>query len=539
MDVQRPSMLPKLAVILILLATATLAMRPVPALFDLPVEEDGFMVLTNSRHIARGDGVSYDGHTLNNGFQPLWVFLNAPLYRLVNHDPEKMVRATLALHWLFFLGSIGLIGAITRDAVPRNDAAQKKLLFWLGALAYGGAMAAWQKHFNGLETSCALFFYALTWRYYQSGRAETLRGAMGFGALLGLLVLARIDTVYLVVLLALQRLFIRREQPWQQRFAAAAATGGMALLVSLPWWVYNVTLFGHLTPASGLGLQEWGFFPKRIYLGIDAMVTMLTPYFYIKDVINLSMLGGRVVLGLRILVFLLLLAYLWHHKSRLGWGSAPDSLKKNSAQVTTPQRTLEFAVMLAFANTILLVWYIVSSWAWFFYERYFTPWMLLVAPAYGALLFLQTQRWRWLPMASAVVLAVPVIGYSLDAHRHVFLKKNIMLNSLLPLVKQHVPDTEWVALAQSGTVGYFRDRVVNLAGVSNMSVIPYQNHMWDYLDREGINWFSDWPDYVKPFLGNKIQDGTWVFVAERNDAQGDFKFEVYRRRVPMTRQFHP
>ncbi|MBF0321473.1 MAG: hypothetical protein HQL62_00775, partial [Magnetococcales bacterium] len=437
------------------------------------------MVLTNARHMAQGDGVSYDGHSLNNGFQPLWVFLNAPVYRLVQLDPEKMVRATFLLHWLFFLGSVVLFGAITRDAISLEKAEQKQLLFWLGALVYGGALATWQKQFNGLETSCALFFYALVWRYYQSGRAETRRGAIGLGALLGLLVLARIDTVFLVILLSIQRLFISRGQPLAERLVTAAAMGTTAFLVSLPWWAYNVIQFGHLTPTSGLGLQAWGFVPKRVFHGVDAAATMLTPHYYDGDFINHSLYGGRVILGVRIVVALLLLVWLWRRREALGWRQLPSMPRDATIrQATRPQRTLEFALVLAISNVVLLVWYVVSSWAWFFYERYLTPWMLLVTPAYALVLFEYTRRWRWLPAVGAILLAVPITLVSIATHFDGHLKKNIMLSDLLPLVKKSVPDADWIAISQSGTVGYFRDRVVNLAGVSNMAVIPFQDHMW-------------------------------------------------------------
>ncbi|MBF0426212.1 MAG: hypothetical protein HQL66_10395 [Magnetococcales bacterium] len=527
----RPETWPRLAVILILLATATLALRPVPTLFDLPIEEDGYMVLTNARHMARGEGVSYDGYTLNNGFQPLWVFLNAPLYRLVDHDPEKMVRATFALHWLFFLGTLGLIGVISRDAVPSADADQRRLLFWLGCLLYGGALADWQKQFNGLETSCALFFYALAWRYHQSGRTATLRGTVGFGALLGLLVLARIDSVFLVILLALQRLLPRDDEPWRQRLHAAVTTGGVAFLVSLPWWAYNVIQFGHLTPASGLGLREWGWVPKRLYMGIDAAASMLTPHYYDKDFIDHSLLGGRVLLALRLLALLALIVYLWRQRRRLGWGSGMTTTDPVSAsRQAMARRTWTFALAFGLAMGVLLAWYVVSSWAWFFYERYFAPWLLLAAPAYVALVFLLAQRWQSLPKRVAQLLALLIVGISLAAYVGTPVKHNIMFQDMLPLVKKNVPDAEWVALAQSGTVGYFRDRVVNLAGVSNMTAIAYQDHMWDYLDREGINWFCDWPDYVKSLLGNKVADGTWVLVDERG------LFQLYRRKVPLERR---
>ena len=77
---------------------------------------------------------------------------------------------------------------------------------------------------------------------------------------------------------------------------------------------------------------------------------------------------------------------------------------------------------------------------------------------------------------------------------------------------------------QTGTLGYFHPRVVNLDGKVNRDALAYQEHMWDYLRAQNIKWFIDWPHYVRKYLGVPLDDqdvplkaaNGWRFVAEQN-----------------------
>src|SRR5215472_12978074 len=75
----------RLIVIVAILALGSvlaIVVRPPGALFDLPLGDDGFYVMSVARHFALGQGLTYDGETLSNGFQPLWVFLCAAMFWL-------------------------------------------------------------------------------------------------------------------------------------------------------------------------------------------------------------------------------------------------------------------------------------------------------------------------------------------------------------------------------------------------------------------------------------------------------------------------
>jgi hypothetical protein len=53
--------------------------RPLEFLDDLAIPDDAYLSLTLARNIARGHGPLY-GLAPTNGFQPLYVFLMAPVF---------------------------------------------------------------------------------------------------------------------------------------------------------------------------------------------------------------------------------------------------------------------------------------------------------------------------------------------------------------------------------------------------------------------------------------------------------------------------
>src|SRR4051812_50088157 len=61
-----------------LAATAVMCAAPAARLARVLPVEDGFYTLSVARQIGIGGGVTIDGHTATNGFQPLWGVLLAP-----------------------------------------------------------------------------------------------------------------------------------------------------------------------------------------------------------------------------------------------------------------------------------------------------------------------------------------------------------------------------------------------------------------------------------------------------------------------------
>lgn len=70
------------------------------------------------------------------------------------------------------------------------------------------------------------------------------------------------------------------------------------------------------------------------------------------------------------------------------------------------------------------------------------------------------------------------------------------------LANRYVPAREWVAAFQSGTLGYFRDNVLNLDGKVNPKVHAHRKNLLGYIEESGIEWLCDWQWGVEAFLSN-------------------------------------
>jgi hypothetical protein len=507
-------------VVILAAATVTLGARPRPLVVLWPLLEDGFYSFTVARNVALGRGITVDGRSPTNGFQPLFTFLTVPAFAVAGGDRTLAVRLVLVIDWIFYLGTAVVLGLVGRRLVAECRPGLEDAALWATMFLYLANPLALQAHFNGLETGCALFFYAAVCLFGQSQHVGTLRGLIVLGLLLGLTVLARIDAVFFVgAVCAL--LFFLPPQPRSapvDRLRAPLTVGLVSLLVSAPWWLYNVLVFGSLMPSSGAAQQEWGLSPARIGAALLSLARVVTPWWTRFDPGRFDRdLAGD---GLRVAFFLAGTVLLWRRRHAVhGW-----LLKPRNEGTVAVRRSAAFLVCLLLATLALLLWYTASSFAFWFYARYLSPLLLLGTLVLARLLLAASSRWP-----AVVVLLVGVLGWSvpydvLESHRAPIEKGNIMYTDQLPLVEQHVPPQECVAALQSGTLGYFRDCVVNLDGKVNPAALAHRGDIWRYLDDRGVRWLCDWPLLFREYFGSRPDLQGWEAVETRN------KFVLYRRR---------
>src|SRR5262249_12045680 len=150
------------------------------------------------------------------------------------------------------------------------------------------------------------------------------------------------------------------------------------------------------------------------------------------------------------------------------------------------------AACFGLAYAALVAYYMFSFIAYWFYYRYFAPLALIafvVAPILLARAWLAPAHRRPLVAALAGLLMVQLavlVGFALTGRG---LGGNTVYHDQVALVRAHVPNGEAVAAGQSGTLGFFRDHVVNTDGKVNRAALAYQDHMWDYLREQNVRWF--------------------------------------------------
>ncbi|HEV8336654.1 MAG TPA: hypothetical protein VGR67_09575 [Candidatus Polarisedimenticolia bacterium] len=497
----------KALVAIALLAHASLTIRGREKLADYPLADDPFYSFAVARHVALGQGITIDGTTATNGFQPLFTFATVPFFWLAGEDRYAPLRYVWILEFALCAATAFLLGHIGRDLLPREDQQRRTTVFLTVALLYLGSADILLEHYNGLETGCLLFFLALVWRVYQLG-SEGSGTLWALGAILGLVVLTRVDAVFLVIVIAAHRLLKRGAGGWLRRLREAAILSGVPFLISAPWWIYNYVYFGSLMPTSGQAETAWGLSWSKIRstlwaFGEDGFPAAYTGRYKSIPTDFLQLLLGILVVWLAIRGF-----------RRFG-----DPASRRT------RRGLAFGGYLLLSCAILAAWYALSSWAIHFYPRYLAPLLLLSTLAFGwmCVTLHETRRWIVLLIGAGLAAEVVVICAALET-KWIFLG-NVWHDQQLPLVQRSVPTGELVAAGQSGALGYFRDRVVNVDGKVNAKALRFQDTMWNYLDAEGVRWFCDWESYVFQYLGKKPEEHGWKLAGTSG------RFFLYRRDV--------
>ena len=520
------------------LALLAIALRPAGHVFDMPLTEDGYYSLAVARNLAAGHGLTIDGTTLTNGFQPLFTMIEALAFWLAGGNEILALRLVTAFAWAFHAAGAVLVGLIAKDAWPvRHGDAERALRLPLTVFLYLAAPLMLNHAYNGLETGCVMAFYAAGWRLMQTNRDESWGGLALFGALIGLMVLARIDSAFLALILGLNEL----RRSWSRgpvtMLARAALMGGVALAISSPWWIYNTVYFGSPMPTSGTAQQDWALEWLRLEYAEWALRLVAVPWvfagayegtgavsipwpFGAAQSMDLTPIGA-----LRLLVLIAVAVFLVRAVRRGQFSDAPTS----PAEALRVRRTLEFAACFALALIALVVYYALSFTAYWFFYRYFAPAALfafVIAPVLWARLATgpTTQACRLASIVLVAALSAQIMILAVLAQSGRGIGGNTVYHDQIALVRQYVPENERVAAGQTGTLGYFRARVVNLDGKVNVEALKYQTHMWDYLREKNIRYFVDWPHYANKYLGVPIGAGDvpaaeyngWRRVAERN-----------------------
>jgi len=463
-----------------------LALRPFDALLAMPIAEDGWYALTVARNVANGHGITIDGTVWTNGFQPLFTALQVLCFWFVP-TPEGELRLFYGLAWL--VHSM-LVASLARDAVREGSGA---LAAPLAALLYLAAIKNFNDFYTGLETGLQLALYALVWRFYANDwrRHPTLMGLA-----LGGLVLARIDAaVFVAVFCAVE--FLRGGASWAVRFRTCFIAGAVAVLVSSPWWLYNTLLFGHPMPSSGFAQQDAVFEIERIWTALWALRIVAMPWLFAgaHEALWTDLARIAALLGVCVLV--------WRTR---------DCVRASAL--------LRFAGLLLLCYAGLVVYYTRTFFADWFYIRYFAPLSLIAFVYLPALLAARLPRaGAAMGIAASLVAAMLLAGawqsmglFGASAHHR-----------QAALVAEHVPPEDVVAAGQSGTLGFLRDRVVNVDGKVNPEALKWRGRIPEYLDARGIRWFVDSDWYVEINLGLDPAAVGWQLVAENGD------FYLYRR----------
>jgi len=473
----------------VLLILAGLAARLSPLadidgrLFWQYMTEDGYLMQTIARNMAIGLGMSTSEGTIpTNGVQPLATFLFAGLHLMAGGSKSGGIILVTLFSTLVAVASAWLGFRVAMQVYA--GLAYRRALALITSSLWFAAPQIVAHSMNGLETGvyhlailCTLNFYLIA----TAGNAEPFswQRRLLFGVLLGITFLARNDAVFLIAALLLAHLFVGRHTGggYLHRLQDCVSAGLCSMVVALPWLVYNFKLFGSIVPISGTaqshnaGLgQNLAYIPANLFEN----TFLFAPIPRALETTTPVIAAALVCVVLTVAAFWLLMA-------------------------RTTLATRRFCTTGLVFGAGIVVYYGVFFGAAHFIPRYTSPlslflWPAAVIAAYMLICGLfraSTATHRSLTAIAALLLvAAGAFAWSDFANGRSHLHKQVV-----QWVVKNVPDRQWVGAVQTGTLGYFHDRTINLDGKVNPDALRAKlkdGHVINYLLVSKIDYVVDW-----------------------------------------------
>ncbi len=434
--------------------------------------EDGYLTLTIAREMAIGHGMSTgEGRFPTNGTQPLFTGLASVVFFLVSGDKTRGVIGVLVLELAIALASAHVLMGLVRrwlGALPDADALSRVV-----ACVWFAAPLVVQHSMNGLESGLYVLVALVTLRLMPNVDALdawTTKRTLGVGAMLGLLFWARNDAVFFILAACLVLLFTGAKEERTRRFWRAVAMGATSVLVASPWLVANVVRFSHLMPISGVseGLDA------RFGENLGVILVAFVEHAFVALPIPLSFEDSRLVqaacggLGVAVLV---------------GGRAITASL---------PNATRPFVRLVSIYGACLVAFFGLWFGAAHFASRYvfpLSPYLTLFA-----VLAIHEGVKRLPPrLAPLLPLAFLVLGLANTARAYLRSDENEH-ETQVRWVRENVPSHVWIAAVQTGTLGFYHDRTINLDGKVNAEALDARidDRIHAYTASCGAEYIIDW-----------------------------------------------
>lgn len=185
--------------ITVLITHAYVALGPNRTVLNWYLNDDAFYYFKVAANISAGLGVTFDGINATNGFHPLWMLINIPVFWLTRFDLFIPLRVLIIVSSLLSAGTGVLLFRFLRHYILPEIAALAAVV-WVFLPGIHNVVVA-----NGLESSLSAFMIMLL-LYLSSkiiGSKLSTRKMVVLGIIAGLTVLARLDNIFIVSLVGL------------------------------------------------------------------------------------------------------------------------------------------------------------------------------------------------------------------------------------------------------------------------------------------------------------------------------------------------
>ncbi len=475
------------------LSRLALAFRSEWQIASRPYLDDSFYLISCARHLALGHGFTVDGVHPTNGVQPLICLLYAPGFWLPG-DPSVGLRFTFAVGALLQTTSTILFGFLlarlrkNSDKMPAPRVSISAPI--AGAFLWTIIAPLADQNGSGLETGLVSLLLLCTLFYYQTiiERGWNFSRSVWLGCLLGLMVLARIDSALFILAMGL----IEWRRLRAQSLGYIALSAALAVIISLPWWIYGYSTFGSLMPMSGAAESLGHPIGENLLQSLTALFDMMTIFF---NHIYFAWPPWFEVVSF----FVLAIAWMF------------IVVRTKAVTYLKERFDLRALAPLAVFSVLAFVFYNFFFSAPHFLVRYLQPvriLSLILVAAMFPLLLRAASDWSS-RLGKFAVCAFLVAAISFSGYRYVN-------NFTAPPKSDFYRVGLWarehsgrVGLDQSGQAGFFAPKVVNLDGKVNPDALAAQKSgkIGEYIAREKIEYLADWKALVEPLVSDAAKYG--------------------------------
>jgi hypothetical protein len=449
-----------------------IALLPLRFIDGLIIPDDAYISLFIAKNIAKGLGPHY-GFGFTNGFQPLYVFLMVPIYKLFPNDLVIPVHIALIILSIFDTLSLYFIIRI----ISRRT--KNKLTYILISLFWIFNPYIISTTLNGLETMISAFFIIFILDYIDKYFTDEIKVKIDIikyfylGILSGLAVFARIDNVFLVLIVLVFLIYQSRNM----RVKAISTYLFGIIIIYLPWLVYSYYYTGDIYPVSGkacrfMSLAGFHFDTSFIHLYYPMMKYSL--FAIIENNLNYIIC---------IFFFFAILVL---------------NRKFNFKQLFI-QKSRIYIIMLGFSMIIVLsyTFYIFTHW---YFSRYYFPLVILFLLFMATLIDKLSEislRYKFVTIGMVIISLYSFIFMG-KFQDYFSLKVNDKLGYMsigLWSAQNFQPGTV-IGAYQTGALAYFANnlKVINLDGVVNKEAYTslVGGKLMEYIRNSKIEYILTW-----------------------------------------------
>ena len=463
--------------------------------------EDGYLMLTIARNMAIGLGMSVsEGTIASNGVQPLATFIFTVPYLIFDGDKVLGVAGVQVISAV-----IAIIGIFTVHAFMRMALSPQKLgpLWpWLLTAIWFASPILLMHTMNGLETGLYSVMLTLTLVVFAKvlvrPDVDSLRWPLLLGLVCGVTFLARNDAVFL--LFAIFGVWFFYELLALRRGVAGALrviipSGILIIVISAPWMIHNYIYFGSIVPVSGTAQALSGGLGRNADLLPAILFEYALPMLPVPASLQTVFAVQVGALATVIVVVTVFMVQTWRRRGTVRY------------------------VLLAYLiyAVVMSVYYGLYFGAGWFLSRYLSPLAPFLMLATFSVLFSvfkvlmkerHTYAMHWLGVLG-LILCFALLGRFLIPG-----VKDQGHFQVVNWVTENVSETTWVGAVQTGTVGYWHDRTINLDGKVNpdaLNALLTEGHFLNYVVDSPITYLADW-EGIQSWVTDEMRDNNARFV---------------------------